>query len=596
MLRKFFLNALSAFLGAWVAIVILGGVSVMVIFGVLSQLGASKTKTVQVTKDSVLTIQLQGEIDEIERPVDIDYTSFLSGGIDKKQSLTEILSAISAAAENKNIKAIYLNCNSIAASPATLNAIRNALITFKESGKKIIAYGSMLAMGDYYISTVADELYMNPDGNVTLKGLGSYTPFYKGLFDKLGIEFQVVKVGTYKSAVEPYIMEHMSEPAKAQLDTLFGNMWSFITEGIASQRKGLTQSKIDSLINNDFIFLRPGDFALKAGLVDGLYYERSVDSVIASAIDRKKDDLNFISPSVLVSQEELISGGGSKKQIAVVYAVGEIMDGGGENTINYERFVPLIVKLADDDKVKGMVLRVNSPGGSVFGSQQIGEALDYFQSKGKPLAVSMGDYAASGGYWISACANRIFADPLTVTGSIGIFGLIPNIEGLMNKVGVNMQLVSTNPDASFPAVFKPLNSKQLEGMQEMVEDGYNQFVNRVAGGRKMSETKVRRIGEGRVWDAVTALKIGLVDELGGLQEAIDWVADTLKIDNYSVNRYPRYEISFWDFLPDLMQMQMDEAKRINMGSEISPLLFKRVLKELNQYPVQARMREINVSL
>lgn len=596
MLRKFFLNALSSFLGTWVAIVLFGAVCVTVCLGLIARLGTSQVSQSQVSKDSVLVLNLQGEIDEISMPVDIDYTDLISGNLERKQSLTELVTAIGAAAENKNVKAIYLKCNSIVASPATMDALRNSLLDFKKSGKPVIAYGDMLSMGDYFIATVADKLYMNPGGNVTLKGLGGVTPFFKGLFDKLGIQFQVVKVGTYKSAVEPYIHEQMSDPARAQLDTLYGNMWTYILEEIVSQRKGLSVEGINNLINEDFVFLRQGDFALNADLIDGLEYERSLDSIIAESIHRKKDDLNFIGASVLVSQEEILGSVNPKKQIAVVYASGEILDGGGTNTINYERFVPLIVNLAEDDNVKGMVLRVNSPGGSVFGSQQIGEALDYFQSKGKPIAVSMGDYAASGGYWISCGANRIFADPLTITGSIGIFGLIPNVENLMHKIGLNMEFVSTNPDAMFPTLFQAMNDRQTEAMQKMVEEGYDMFVSRVAKGRKMSEAKVRKIGEGRVWDAMTALKIGLVDQLGSLQEAIEWVAQDLNLENYGVSRYPRYENNVWDFLPGIMNMQ-SRLKLYNiLNKDLSPELLQRVATVLERKPVQALMPEIKIAM
>lgn len=594
MLRKFFLNALSSFIGAWIAIVLFGVVAVMVFVGIVARLGSSQFNPQQVTNNSVLLIDLQGEIDEISTPVDFDYTTLLSGSIEKKQSLTMLTKGIAAATENKNIKAIYLKCNAIAASPATLNAIRNSLLEFKESGKKIIAYGDMLAMGDYYIASVADKVYLNPGGNVMLKGLGGGTPYFKGLFDKLGIQFQIVKVGTYKSAVEPYIHEHMSEPARAQLDTLYGNMWSYILDGICAQREGLTPAKINSLINDDFIFLRQASFSEKAGLVDGLYYERSMDSIVAAAIDIDKEKLNYVGPELLVDQENLINGMNSNKNIAVVYATGEIMDGGGANSINFEKYVPIIVSLAEDDDVKGMVLRVNSPGGSVFGSEQIGEALDYFQSKGKPLAVSMGDYAASGGYWISCHANRIFADPLTITGSIGIFGMIPNIEGLAHKLGVNMEFVSTNPQSMFPSLFQAMNERQVAGMQKMVEEGYDAFVSRVASGRNMSEAKVRRIGEGRVWDAVTAMRIGLVDELGGLEEAVKWVAQKLAIENYGVVRYPRYDNRVWDFLPEIVNMQGRQRVKEILGPDIPQMLLEKVVTTLERKPVQALMPEINV--
>lgn len=595
MLKKFFWNTLSSFIGAWIAIVILGAVCVFVAIGLIAKLGTSQMSQNEVTKGSVLTLNLQGEIQEIAVPAEFDYSSIVSGGIEKKQSLAELVAAIEAAAENKNINGIYLKCNSIAASPATLNALRNALLEFKESGKKIIAYGDMIAMGDYYIATVADNIYLNPGGNVTLKGLGGMTPFFKGLFDKLGIQFQVVKVGTYKSAVEPFINEHMSEPARAQLDTLYGNMWNYILEGICAQRSKLTPEKINNLINKDFIFLKKAEFAYKNGFVDGLVYERSMDSIVGQAFDVDINDLNFVSPSVLVSQETLMEGRvNPRNQIAVLYACGEIVDGGGDNTINYEKLVPIIVSLAEDENVKGLVMRVNSPGGAVFGSEQIGEALDYFQSKGKPLAVSMGDYAASGGYWISCHANRIFADPLTVTGSIGIFGLIPNVQGLTDKLGVNFEMVSTNPQSAFPSLFKSMNPEQLAGMQEMVEAGYDQFVGRVAAGRKMTEAKVRKIGEGRVWDAVTALKIGLVDQLGGLQDAVDWVAQDLNIENYGIVRYPQFENSMWDFLPQFFEMQGKESIRMAVAPDMMPQLFRFCMKILERDPVQARMPEMKV--
>lgn len=596
MLKRFFLNALSSFIGAWVALVLFGAAASIVVVGMIAKLGVSQTSTSQVTSDSFLVINLQGEIEEISRPGAFDYSTIISGNIEKKQSLTELVMAIEAAADNKNVKGIYILCNGVVASPATLNALRNALLTFKESGKKIIAYGDMLAMGDYYVVTVADDVYLNPGGNVMLKGLGGITPFFKGLFDKLGVQFQVVKVGTYKSAVEPYIHEEMSGPARAQLDTLYGNMWNIILDGISQQRKAVTPSGIDSLINDDFLFLRNAKFALQAGLVDGIYYERSLDSIVAASIGKKADDINFVKPSVLVAQENLMQALNSKKQIAVVYACGEIMDGGDDNTINFEKYVPIITKLAEDDNVKGMVLRVNSPGGSVFGSEQIGEALDYFQSKGKPLAVSMGDYAASGGYWISSGANRIFADPLTITGSIGIFGLIPNVEGLTKKIGVNFEMVSTNPESLFPTLFKSLTPRQMGAMQRMVEEGYDMFVARVAKGRKMSEAKVRRIGEGRVWDAVTALKIGLVDQLGSLQDAIDWVAEDLKLENYGVTRYPQYEPNVWDFLPDIINMQNKVALIGALPSDLSPELVYKVTNILQRKPVQALMPEMIIRL
>lgn len=597
MLKRFFLNTLSSFLGTWIALVVFGAAATILVIGVATKIGASKSQTQEVSKGSILTISLSGQIEENEIPADLDYLSLIQGNVEKKQTLALLRSAIEAAAQNKNVDAIYLKCGACSAAPATFNALRNSLAEFKKSGKKIIAYGQVFTTGTYYVATIADEVYMNPAGHIGLQGLGGVSLFYKGLFDKLGIEFQVAKVGTYKSAVEPYILPSMSHPARAQLDTLYGSMWGIIKDGISEERSGVTPSLLDSLVSQDFLFLKEGKTALKYDLVDKLYYERSVDSVIAATLNKNKDKLNFIAPSLLVSQEDIFMGSNSKKNIAVIYATGEIMDGGGASTINYEKFVPLITELAENDNVKGMVLRVNSPGGSAFGSEQIGEALDYFQSKGKPLAVSMGDYAASGGYWISAKADRIFANPLTITGSIGIFGLIPNGEKLLNKLGLHAELVATNPEAKFPNLYFALTERQLEGMQKMVEEGYNKFVDRVASGRHMTESRVREIGEGRVWDAKKALEIGLVDSLGNINDAVTWVADKASLgSSYGISYYPKYESSIWDFLPDMMNMKMRAMLSGLTEDNLPEELYYKVIKVLNQHPIQARMPEFDLKL
>lgn len=594
MLKRFFLNALSSFLGAWVALALFGIVAVIVAVGLIARLGLSQQEQ-SVSRGSIMVINLAGEILENDIPVDFDYSTIISNDILKRQTLVSLTQAIEAAAKNVNIDAIYLKCGILTSSPATLNALRNSLLEFKKSGKKIIAYGDLLTMSDYYVASVADDLCLNPGGNVTLQGLGGISLFFKGLLDKLGIEVQMVKVGTFKSAVEPYISTQMSGPARAQLDTLYGNMWAFMLDRICESRNTLTPEKINSLISDDFIFLRKGEKDLSEGLVDHLYYERSMDSVIAASIGKDKEKINFIDPSLLVSQEDFTIGSREDNQIAVLFASGEILDGGGNTSINYEKFVPLIISLADNEHIKGMVLRVNSPGGSVFGSEQIGDALDYFQAKGKPLAVSMGDYAASGGYWISCGANKIFADPLTITGSIGIFGLVPNVEGLMNKLGLNAELVSTNPKALFPTIVKAMDAQQLQAMQVMVEEGYDSFVKRVAKGRNLSEETVRRIGEGRVWDAQKALKIGLVDALGNMQDAIDWVGEKAETSNFGVVYYPQFETSIWDILPQIMNMQ-EKMKMATMLQtvEIPMSIYIRVYNLLHQYPIQARMPEIKV--
>lgn len=561
MLKKFFLNTLSSFVGAWIALVLFGIVSVIVTIGMVARLSDSDTAS-GVKKHSVLTVELAGEIVESEMPTSLDYTGLISGNIEKPQTLNVIVEGLKQAASNKDIDAVYLKCGAAVASPATFNAIREALKEFKKSGKKIYAYADAFTLGTYYVASLADKVYLNPYGEIAIQGLGSTSMYFKGLLDKLGVEFQVVKVGTFKSAVEPYISTEMSGPARAQLDTLFGAMWNYMKDGICENRKELTPDMIDSLVNNGLMFSN-ADKAVEAGLVDATVYERTIDEKIADFIDVDKKKLNYVDVTTLVGQVPWTDAYSSKNRIAVLYATGEIVDGASTG-INYQKLVPIITELAEDDNVKGLVLRVNSPGGSAFGSDQIGEALDYFQSKGKPLAVSMGDYAASGGYWISCCADRIFADPLTITGSIGIFGLIPNFKGLANKLGVNPQSVSTNPAANFPTAFEPMNERQLSIMQRYVDNGYERFVNRVAKGRKMSPAKVKAIAEGRVWNAMKAKEIGLVDALGSVCDAIEWTAKKANILNkYEVAAYPIYKPGFWDMIP---MGEMEVAKFMSTSS------------------------------
>ncbi len=498
MLKKFFMNALSSFVGAWVAILLLGAVVTIVVLGIAGSM-VTGSETVSVKSRSVLELKLEGAIMERETADAPNPMQLMQGDFEQPQSLDAIVEALKIAAENKNIAALYLNCGAVSASPATLNAIREALLEFKKSGKKIYAYGDALFTGSYFVASEADRIYLNPAGELSMRGLGSTSLYFKNLLDKLGVTFQVVKVGSFKSAVEPYIMDEMSQPARAQLDTMFNNMWGFIREKISESRKGVTPALIDSLVSLRNITFAPASLAVESGLVDSLLYGREINDRLAQLVGVEKEKLNKVSPSILLGQTPWASSYTSKNQVAVLYACGDIADG-NDKQINFEKLVPVIVRLAENENVKGMVLRVNSPGGSVFGSDQIGEALDYFMKKGKPLAVSMGDYAASGGYWISCCADKIFADPMTVTGSIGIYGLIPEFAGTLSKIGVSPQTVSTNPSADFPSGMKPMDERQLGVMQQYVDRGYDKFVSRVAKGRKMSKERVKAIAEGRVWE------------------------------------------------------------------------------------------------
>lgn len=593
MLKKFFMNALSSFVGAWVAILLLGAVVTMVVLGIAGSM-VTGSETVSVKSRSVLELKLEGAIMERETADAPNPMQLMQGDFEQPQSLDAIVEALRIAAENKNIAALYLNCGAVSASPATLNAIREALLEFKKSGKKIYAYGDALFTGSYFVASVADRIYLNPAGELSMRGLGSTSLYFKNLLDKLGVTFQVVKVGSFKSAVEPYIMEEMSQPARAQLDTMFNNMWGFIREKISESRKGVTPALIDSLVSLRNITFAPASLAVESGLVDSLLYGREISDRLAQLVGVEKEKLNKVSPSILLGQTPWASSYTSKNQVAVLYACGDIADG-NDKQINFEKLVPVIVRLAENENVKGMVLRVNSPGGSVFGSDQIGEALDYFMKKGKPLAVSMGDYAASGGYWISCCADKIFADPMTVTGSIGIYGLIPEFAGTLSKIGVSPQTVSTNPSADFPSGMKPMDERQLGVMQQYVDRGYDKFVSRVAKVRKMSKERVKAIAEGRVWDGIMARRIGLVDSLGGLDKAVDWTAGKAGIsDRYEVAAYPQVEPNFWTIV----------AKQGGFGTSLISSGLKdnfEVLAEayvrriLARERLQARMPEISVT-
>lgn len=592
MLKRFFLNFLSSFVGAWVALGLFVLTAVIVVVALIGKIGITQSgNSESVKKHSVMVIELNGMIEERESPAEPDYINLLQGNLEPPMTLTSLTSSIREAADNKNIEMIYLKCGMVGAGMATLRSLRQELIKFKEKGKKIYAYGDSFTTSDYYVASVADSLFVNPDGTIALQGLSGMTPYFKDLLDKVGIQVQVVKVGTFKSAVEPYISNEMSQPARAQLDTLYGNIWNDMTAEICKSRN-LKQSQLNSIINTEYPQLQDGKFAVDKKLADRSVYERTMDSRIADAVGVDVDDLNFVSHSTLSTLAAANLKLGKKKKIAVLYASGEIMEG-TKSGINCEVLVPLITELAEDDDVCGMVLRVNSPGGSVFGSQQIAEALGYFQKQGKPLAVSMGDYAASGGYWISCHANRIFADPLTITGSIGIFGMIPNVAELANKIGVTPQYVSTNPDADFPSLLKPMNESQLAAMQKMIEVGYNKFIDRVATGRKMPKSKVEAIAEGRVWDGQTALKLGLVDQLGDLQAACDWVQKEVKKsgdDDCDFEYLPTLELGFWD----MVRISQQSELKINMIKQISQFIPEsqyayEVANVLRRRSIQARI-------
>ncbi|MDE6523268.1 MAG: signal peptide peptidase SppA [Muribaculaceae bacterium] len=596
MLKKFFLNLLSSFVGAWIAMVLFCVVAFMVVIGVAARLGGDddSTSNTKVSSNSVLVLDLEGTIIETPESGQIDFLSLVYGdGVESPTALNILIDGIREAKDSKEIKAMYIKCGHPAASPATLNAVRQAIADFKKSGKKVYAYADAMTMADYFVASQADSLFLNPGGMIEISGLGGTTLFYKDLLDKIGVKMTLVKVGTFKSAAEPYISNEMSAPARAQLDTLYGNMWKYIGDAVAEGRKSLSDNSMNKAAN-EFICFQTSSQILKQGYVDRLVYERQIDDIVGRLVGKDGKDVKYYTPETLSENSKWGKEYNSKNKVAVLYATGEIQEY-SKSGIDCYRLVPQITDLADDDNVKALVLRVNSPGGSVFGSEQIGEALDYFKSKGKPFIVSMGDYAASGGYWISCTADKIFADPLTITGSIGIFGLFPSAEGLVKKLGVTPQTVSTNPGKSISLFYDP-TPEQLDVLQTYIDDGYSRFVKRVAKGRKMKEQRVRQIAEGRVYDAAQALSLKLVDKLGSLDDAIAFAASEagLKADKYGVAVYPKYQPDFLDLLKaqGLDQLNIKIAKIVDENPQ--SILIRESANLLRRTPFQARMTPLAI--
>lgn len=569
-MKKFILIVCGSFVGAFLAFLFFMFAAMIMSFGIMgsmSKMGSKKAVTVG--KHSILKIDLGTSISERGGNDAIDMMSLMQGGgLESSLGLNTLVSAVENAAENDKVEGIYLECNGVSAAPATLEKVRRALKEFKKSGKWIAAYGHEgINQADYYLASVADSIYLNPVGVVDLHGMGGMTPYMKKLLDKVGIEMQIVRVGTFKSAVEPYMLDDMSEANRLQTEHYLGVIWNEMRDSIAKDRK--LQSAALNTLCDSVVVTFDAKRLLQEKLVDKLVYRNEMEDILRGRTEvDKKDDLNFVSPDDLAGDLEMSASG---DHIAVVYAVGEIDGspsmGSTEEGIVSDKLCETILKLKDDDNVKGMVFRVNSPGGSAFGSEQIWKAIMDFKAAGKPVAVSMGDYAASGGYYISCCADRIFAERTTITGSIGIFGMIPCASELIeNKLGVHMASVKTNENADMTGVYKKLTPAQKAALQNMVNDGYDLFTKRCADGRHVTQDSIKQIAEGRVWDGVTAKQIGLVDEFGGISEAVAWVANKAKLGKEpKTQNYPALEDPFMSLLDKYMVARYESRLQGEMG-------------------------------
>ena len=571
MMKKFILIVCGSFVGAFLAFLFFMVASMIMSFAIMGSMGMnSKKKTVSVSKHSILKLDLGTTISERGGQTPIDMMSLLQGeGMPQDLGLNTVVSAIENAATYKNIDGIYIECNGVSAAPATLKTMRRALKEFKKSGKWIAAYGHEgINQADYYLASVADSIYLNPVGALDLHGLASVTPYMKKLLDKVGVEMQVVRVGTFKSAVEPYMLEDISDANRRQQEHYLGAIWKEMIDSIAADRK-LQSAALNTLCDSMIITMEP-QRVIQYKLIDKLAYRTEMDDILRARTQVEKGkDLNFVSPNDMASSlEDAVAG----DHIAVVYAVGEIDGAGGmmsagEEGIDSEKLSKTIHDLMEDDNVKGMVFRVNSPGGSAFGSEQIWKAVMDFKASGKPVAVSMGDYAASGGYYISCCADRIFAERTTITGSIGIFGVIPCPHDLIeNKLGVHMASVKTNENADLGAMGLKLTPAQRAGLQNMVNQGYELFTKRCADGRHVTQDSIKKIAEGRVWDGMTAKQIGLVDDFGGIREAVAWVANKAKMGkDYKTQNYPTQSDKLMEMLDKYMVSRYEARLRGEMG-------------------------------
>ena len=588
MLKRFFENFLAVLAGLWVTI-FLCFLLLMVFVGAIVSLTSTDAKPDMASlKDhNVLRISLDGTVTDRATPINL--MDQLYGDNETSLPLNDIVRALKLASEDKAIDGIMLDCKGASMGMAQMQAIITAINQFKESGKWVFAYSDNYTQGNYALACAADSIFINPIGMVDVHGLSTTVVYFKDMLDKLGVDVQVVKVGTYKSAVEPYILNDMSDANREQTSQFLSNIWGNISEHIAKNRKVSTDT-----VNqwaNGFLFAKATEDYVKLKVIDGMKYRHEFDDMIAAKIN--EDEPNYVDFTSYVSLQKNINSSKSGKQIAVLYAVGTITES-AKDGIASETIVPQILDLAEDDDVDGLILRVNSGGGSAFASEQIWEALQQWKSiTGKPFYVSMGDYAASGGYYISCGADRIYAEPLTLTGSIGIFGLIPNVQKLLNdKIGIHTSTVSTNT-SNFPDFFRTMNPEQRAAMQGYVERGYELFVSRCANGRHMPVDSIKAIAEGRVWDGSAALRIGLVDKLGGLQQAIaDMASELESAEDYYVVEYPAVKFKWWEELLD-MSNQMQSKAMENQLKEWVP--YYTTIKNIKQLaPLQARMDYIEL--
>ncbi len=578
---NFLRNLLASILGTLFAFGIL-----FVMFVILGSLIGGAEDSVSIKKNSILELHMEDPVSDYVGNADADP---FGGLFDKSQGLDEILHAIKVAKDDDNIKGISINNNYILAGMSQTQAIRNALKEFKEGGKFVYAYGDFYMQKDYYLSSVADGVYLNPVGAMDFKGLSSEVLFFKELQEKTGIKMEVIRHGKYKSAVEPFLANEMSDANRTQIKELISSLWTSMVEDIAEGRN-ISPENLNVIA--DTLGGRTPEYAKASGLIDDILFYDQYEAKLREVAELDADtDVNYVGLKdyVKYAKKKKLKTGADK--IAVIYAQGEIIYGeGGPNVIGADIINDALIKAREDKSVKAIVLRVNSPGGSALTSDIIWREVELTKEI-KPVVVSMGDVAASGGYYIAVGADKIFAEPTTITGSIGVFGVVPNMTELADNIGINAEQVGTNKNSVDYSLFEPMSDSFRNRIQEGVESTYNTFLSRVAQGRNISVASADSLAQGRVWSGVDAKRLGLVDELGGLETAINEAASMVGLSSYGIKNFPKYKSGFEKLMEDLGGSSAKAKQAFiqeEVGTEIYSIL-QQMKSAMDQKGVQARM-------
>lgn len=589
-MKKFFTTTFACVLGVMIATLLLSVFAVVTLVGSIALMDSETTQPLK--KNTILHLKMEGEI--VERTTEDPWSLLFASNETPTIGLDNLIAAVQRAATDDNVVGIYMDMGMMNGGYASIDALRNELLAFKESGKFIVAYADYYMQKAYYLASVADTLIVNPVGMIDFRGISSNPIFYTRTLEKLGIEVQVFKVGTFKSAVEPFINTKMSEANREQTEGYISSIWYHLLEGIGDSRF-ITPGQLNEYAN-EMITLQPVEDCIRYGLASKLMYRTEVIEMLCSMVGETDiDDLELASATDVATAPTDKEKVESENEIAVLYAVGGIdSENSYSEGINSTKLVEELTKLTKDEDVKGVVLRVNSPGGSAFGSEQIWKAVTDLKAV-KPIAVSMGDYAASGGYYIACPANRIFAHATTLTGSIGIFGMITNMNKLFTqKMGLSFDEVKTNKYSNFPTINRAMTSNEKALMQASVERGYDLFLKRCSEGREMPLPQLAAIAEGRVWSGEMALQRGLVDEIGSLQDAIAWVANEADVStDYTTESYPAKKTTLEILLEQMGQTSAMQLLQKAMGNT-SFQYVEQVQQLLQQDAIQARMEYIEL--